>query len=144
MYSTTLFANQSIKVIEAHAQHHANKPLFLYLALQSVHSPLQAPKAYVDRYSWITNPKRRTLAAMSTCQDDELARVVKAAKGAGLWDNSVFAFVADNGGPPYVANSNWPMRGGKWTIWEGGTHLTGKSQCPSRSQSQSQFVWDEM
>jgi hypothetical protein len=28
------------------------------------------------------------------------------------------------GGPPYVANSNWPMRGGKWTSFEGGTHLT--------------------
>jgi hypothetical protein len=36
-----------------------------------------------------------------------------------------------NGGPPYVANSNWPMRGGKWTSWEGGTHLTGFVHAPT-------------
>jgi len=40
------------------------------------------------------------------------------------------AFVSDNGGPPYVANSNWPLRGGKWTLWEGGTHLVGFMHSP--------------
>ena len=42
----------------------------------------------------------------------------------------MLVFAADNGGPPYVANSNWPMRGGKWTLWEGGTHLSAFVHSP--------------
>lgn len=37
---------------------------------------------------------------------------------------TAFAVAAMQGGPTYVANSNWPLRGGKWTSWEGGTHLS--------------------
>jgi len=71
------------------------------------------------------------MAAMTTILDAQLERVVDALKTAGMWQNTVFAFSADNGGPPYVANSNWPMRGGKWTMWEGGTHITGFIHAPS-------------
>jgi arylsulfatase B/arylsulfatase I/J len=146
-YSTQLFANRTIDLIRDHAANHAEVPFFLYLAFQSVHSPLQvqpppptspcphsrtplsphphpyssfaqAPQEYIDKYDYITNKNRRTLAAMSTCMDDEIKKIAQAAKAAGMWANSVFAFVADNGGPPYVANSNWPMRGGKWTVSE--------------------------
>lgn len=60
------------------------------------------------------------------------SRVVEAMVVAGLWQDTVLLFTADNGGPPYVANSNWPMRGGKWTSWEGGTHITGLMHSPSR------------
>ena len=38
------------------------QPLFLFLSLQAVHEPLQAPQEYIDRYSWIKNKNRRTYA----------------------------------------------------------------------------------
>ena len=53
------------------------------------------------------------MAAMTSCVDHEIGRVVDALKTNGMYDNAIIAVVADNGGPPYVANSNWPMRGGK-------------------------------
>eukprot|EP00041_Stephanoeca_diplocostata_P035653 m.1265026 g.1265026 ORF g.1265026 m.1265026 type:complete len:291 (+) comp24737_c0_seq1:139-1011(+) len=43
-YSTILFANKTIDVVLAHK---TTAPLFMYLAFQAVHSPLQAPPQYV-------------------------------------------------------------------------------------------------
>ena len=45
------------------------QPLFLYLAHQAVHAgngndPLQAPQAYIDRFPYIANEKRRTFAGI--------------------------------------------------------------------------------
>ena len=183
LYSTELFANASINRIVAHAAAASPKPLFLYIAMQAVHSPLEAPAEWVAKYDWIKDSHRRTLAAMTSCLDAQLKRVAEALQTASMWENSVFVFVADvslpslpsllsfpllvcllacfplcvrvvlsfslahtprvlllafwarwaqqNGGPPYVANSNWPMRGGKWTSWEGGTHLTGFVHAPT-------------
>ena len=102
----------------------------MYLPFQAVHAPLQAPARWVANYSWLTNTKRRTMAAMTSCLDEQLQRIADALKAARMWEDVVFAFSADNGGPPYVANSNWPLRGGKWTSWEGGTHLTGFVHSP--------------
>ena len=107
-------------------------PFLLVLAMQSIHSPLEAPAEWVAKYNWITNKDRRTLAGMTSCLDHHLNRVVDALDTAGMWEDTVFVFTADNGGPPYVANSNWPMRGGKWTMWEGGTHLAGFVHAPTR------------
>ena len=42
-----------------------NQPFFLLLAMQAIHSPLQAPSEWVDKYNWITNKDRRTLVRPS-------------------------------------------------------------------------------
>ena len=59
-----------------------------------VHSPLEAPAAYIARYSWIKDSSRRTLAAMATCMDDALARLVDALKVKSMWENTLFVFFA--------------------------------------------------
>lgn len=96
MYSTELFANTSIDRIAAHAAATLEpKPLFLYLAMQAVHSPLEAPAEWLAKYAWIKDARRRTLAAMTSCLDAQLARVAEALKAHGLWENTIFAFTAD-------------------------------------------------
>lgn len=108
-YSATLFANKTIDVVQAHAASGSVAPLFIYLAFQSIHSPIQAPEEWVQPYSWIMENSRRTMAGMASCMDAEIARVADAMKEASFWDDTLFVFAADNGGPPYVANSNYPM-----------------------------------
>eukprot|EP00750_Incisomonas_marina_P011778 INCI16417.4.p1 GENE.INCI16417.4~~INCI16417.4.p1 ORF type:complete len:615 (+),score=98.04 INCI16417.4:276-1847(+) len=136
-YSTELFTNRSIDRILAHAaENEGSDPFFLLLAMQAIHSPLEAPAEWVSKYDWITNKDRRTLAGMTSCLDYQLSRVASTLQDVGMWNNTIFVFTADNGGPPYVANSNWPMRGGKWTMWEGGTHITGVIHSPSHLPAQ--------
>lgn len=80
-YSTDLYTDEAVALIN---QHKADKPLFLYLAHQAVHSantysPLQAPSEVVDRFKdSILDPDRRKFAGMLTKLDDSIGHVVQA------------------------------------------------------------------
>ncbi|XP_066269873.1 arylsulfatase B-like isoform X9 [Branchiostoma lanceolatum] len=135
-YSTELFATEAERII---ASHDTSKPLFLYLPHQAVHSgnpdnPLQAPQKYIDKFPHIQHPGRRTFAAMVSALDDAVGNVTKALSARGMLENSVIIFTTDNGGPAagFDMNyaSNWPLRGVKNTLWEGGVHGTGFVHSP--------------
>ena len=136
-YSTHLFTRAAVDVIRAHPP---AQPLFLYLAYQAVHSPDQCPQSYIDAYNaTIPDLKRRTFAGMLSALDEGVGNVTAALAAAGLTDNTLVLFVADNGGPirctdgpcgDATGTSNWPLRGGKHTVWEGGVRLTALAAGP--------------
>ncbi|XP_019625440.1 PREDICTED: arylsulfatase B-like [Branchiostoma belcheri] len=120
-YSTNLFASKAIEIIRNHPQ---NKPMFLYLPFQAVHSPLEAPRQYIDMYKNVENTLVRTYAAMVTAMDEAVGNVTDALRKTGLWNDTVLIFSTDNGARRN-AGSNWPLRGWKSTLWEGGVRGVG-------------------
>ncbi|XP_015930739.2 arylsulfatase B [Parasteatoda tepidariorum] len=125
-YSTELFTEKAKTIIH---NHDTTKPLFLYLAHQAVHAgnsyaPLQAPQEYVQRFSHIKDPARRSFAGMTSALDDSIGDLFENLNKAGILSNSVIVFTTDNGGAVQgideSTGSNWPLRGSKYNMWEGG------------------------
>ena len=119
------------------------KPWFLYLAWQSIHSPHQAPQAYLDRYN--ASMPGRTVAAMLSALDDGVANVTAALNRTGQADNTLIIFTSDNGGTS--GSSNYPLRGEKHSVYEGGVRgaafLAGWGIAPQlRGRSTAQLLHD--
>lgn len=136
-YRTHLFTDQAVNVINSH---NSSKPLFLYLAHEAVHSalahqPLQAPQDLINKFkNTIHDENRRVFAAMATALDQSIGKVVDTLKARGMYDNSIIIFSTDNGGPADGVNRNtacnYPLRGTKYTLWEGGVRGTSFIHSP--------------
>lgn len=97
-YSAKLYGQQAANIVERHNS--TKGPLFLYLAFQSVHTPLQVPEPYYHQYRnrpW--SPVRKTYAGMITASDDALGLVRDELKRQNMWDDTLVLYTTDNGGP---------------------------------------------
>uniref|UniRef100_A0A8D8FHS4 Arylsulfatase B n=1 Tax=Culex pipiens TaxID=7175 RepID=A0A8D8FHS4_CULPI len=125
-YATDLFTREAVRLIHDHNQTAA--PLFLVVTHLAPHTgneddPMQAPEEDVELFSFIKDPKRRVLAAMISKLDDGVGQIVQALKKSGMLNNTVVLFYADNGAPTIGKHSNggsnFPLRGQKYSPWEG-------------------------
>ncbi|KAM3606132.1 uncharacterized protein V6R79_011324 [Siganus canaliculatus] len=126
-YSTLLYIERAKQILR---NHDPRKPLFLYLSLQAPHTPLQVPHDFLQHYDSQGNRLRRHFAAMLSCLDAGVGQVVQELKTTGLYHDSVLVYSSDNGGQPLSGGSNWPLRGGKGTYWEGGIRAVGFVHSP--------------
>ncbi|XP_046380029.1 arylsulfatase B-like isoform X2 [Haliotis rufescens] len=120
-YSAFTFAQRAVDIIH---RHNVSQPLFMYLPYQNVHGPIEVPKKYEDMYPNVINKGRRKFSGMVSALDEAVGNVTQALKDRGLFENTLILFTTDNGGHMKMFGSNWPLRGGKYTIWEGGTRGT--------------------
>ena len=114
--------------MQEHVASDTDNPFFIYFASQAAHTPWSAP-SYLEEYfaARIHNPERSRLAAVVTVLDDTVGEIVdymKSEESGYLWDNTLIIVSSDNGGAVQKGASNFPLRGGKTTLWEGGVKAT--------------------
>lgn len=121
-YATDLFTDEAIEVIKNHDE---NLPMFLMVNHLSPHAPLEAPEEEIEKFNFIKDIKRRKLAAMISTLDKSVGNIVEAINDSGMMNNTIILFMSDNGGPTLgihsTSASNFPLRGQKGGLWEGGT-----------------------
>lgn len=101
-----------------------DRPFFLYLAYNAVHSPLQGADAYMKKFVHIEDIHRRIFAAMLSNLDDSVGAVLKKVRDKQLERDTMIVFLSDNGGPTReLTSSNLPLRGGKGDLYEGGIRI---------------------
>jgi arylsulfatase A-like enzyme len=126
-YATTLLANEACRLIESRDP---AKPLFLYVPFNGVHAPLQVPERYMEPYDKLTG-NRRKLAGMLAAVDEAIGQVVASIDKAGLREETLILFSADNGGPnPVNLSTNGDYRAGKGTLYEGGVRVCAFAHWP--------------
>lgn len=127
-YLTDAFSDEAVDFVKRNK----DKPFFLYLAYNAPHAPLQATEKYLSRFGGIKDIKRRTYAAMVSAVDDGVGRVLAEIESSGLEENTIVFFLSDNGGSPENASKNFPLRGYKSSVWEGGFRVPYAVKWPGK------------
>jgi arylsulfatase A-like enzyme len=166
-YSSEMYSARTVEIIADHATSSTRSkenggegaPLYLYLPYQSVHMPNEAPAEAIDRYPPINNAARRSYLGMIAAFDDALGIVTTALKQHRLWANTVLILNGDNGGPVWCSGmndcphaeaamygpvSNYPLRSGKWSNWDGGFRVNAFISSPLLPAARRNTSWDGM
>merc|ERR1719253_885482 len=100
------------------------------MAFQNCHAPYSAPQEYLDKFPNLKKGKsRQCYNAMMNALDESVGRIVAALKTSGLYENTVIIWTSDNGGPAHMAN-NWPLRGAKFSTFQGGLRTAAVVHSP--------------
>ena len=116
-YLTDNLAREANAFIKAKAN--KDKPFFLYLPFNAVHTPMQAPEEDIKKFN-TGDPKRDILLAMLHRMDVAIGAVIQTLKDEGAYDNTLIFFLSDNGGARASVADNLPLNGSKHTVYEGG------------------------
>lgn len=127
---TPRFADEASNVIESHD---GKKPLFLYLALPSPHTPWLPTKKYIGRSG------AGMYGDFMMMVDDVVGQIQASLDKAGMSENTLIMFSSDNGPVWYdkdVAKfghrSVGQLRGCKGSVWEGGHRVPFIATWPGR------------
>ena len=120
--------NRTIQFIDSHR----DQPFFVYLALNTPHSPMQVPDQYWQKFvdkeivpdPEAANAKKEKLmhtrAALAMCEniDANVGRLIQHLDTIGIGEDTIVIYFSDNG--PNGARFNAGMRGRKGSTNEGG------------------------
>lgn len=116
--TSPVYARESVKFIEQRK----DKPWFLYLSFNAVHSPHVASQPYLDRFQQL--PKHdQQYAGLVAEADDAIGSVMAKLRELKQEENTLIFLISDNGGA-YQNAEMGGLRGHKWFVWEGGIRVS--------------------
>ena len=130
-YLTDALACRAVEFINEHK----NRAFFMQFNPFSVHGPFQARPAWIRHFQQKDNFQGRrqsspVMAAMIASLDQSLGLILDALEETSLLNDTIIIFTSDNGGNIYsrinnskFATSNFPLRGGKGSPYEGGVRV---------------------
>ncbi len=132
-YMTDAIGNQAIQFIEEQKEN----PFFIFVSFNAVHTPLQAKKEDIDKFdAQFSDKVRMKNAAMTHSLDENVGRIIAHLEKLNLLDNTILIFSNDNGGQKTTLHAdNYPLRGMKGDIYEGGIRVPMAVRWPSKIKS---------
>jgi arylsulfatase A-like enzyme len=117
----------------AFMEKNVSKPFYMNYWMFSVHAPFDAKKTLIEKHRSRVDPndpqRSPTYAAMIESMDDAIGTLLDTLDRLKIADKTIVIFTSDNGGNMYneidgtTPTSNAPLRGGKATMFEGGTRV---------------------
>ncbi len=127
-YLTTRLTLEAKRFIEENQA----KPFFLYLTYNAPHYPMHAPREYMERFPHL-DAERQVYAAMLGAMDDGVGEIRALLHKLNLDSETLLFFASDNGATrearaglhnqPATAGHNGPLRGFKFSLFDGGVHV---------------------
>ena len=124
--SAEIIRANAVRFLKATAS--SGKPFFLYLPFQNIHGPYDAPaiwKALYQNQSTRFTDDEMVMYGYLSEMDDVVGTIYRTLVNLDLYDDTLIVFTSDNGAPnaKQVRDRNWPLRGFKTQLWEGGTKV---------------------
>jgi arylsulfatase A-like enzyme len=132
-HATDLFSDWAAEYLRGRKD--ADQPFFLFLAYNAPHFPIEPPAEWLakvkQRAPEMDNVRAKNVAFVEHL-DAGIGRVLAALDQAGLAENTVVVFTADNGGSLPHAQNNDPWRGGKQQHYDGGLRVPFMIRWPAK------------